>query len=98
MAEVVWTDPAVSDLDAIADYIALDNEAAASAMVQRVFARVEQLRRFPNSGSRPRELPGRRYRQIIEPPCRVFYRVDRRTVLVLHVMRAEQHLRRSRLP
>ena len=97
MAEVVWTDPAVSDLDAIADYIALDNEAAASAMVQRVFARVEQLRRFPNSGSRPRELPGRRYRQIIEPPCRVFYRVDRRTVLVLHVMRAERPLRRKRL-
>ena len=25
MAEVIWTDPALSDLDAIGDYIALDN-------------------------------------------------------------------------
>ena len=25
MAQVVWTEPALTDLDAIADYIALDN-------------------------------------------------------------------------
>jgi toxin ParE1/3/4 len=97
MAEVVWTEPALSDLDAIADYIALDNLPAARALVQRVFARVEQLSRFPQSGTRPVELAGRRYRQLIEPPCRVFYRVDRQTVLVLHVMRSEQPLRRKRL-
>ena len=97
MAEVVWTEPAISDLDAIADYIAIDNPDAARRLVQQVFARVEQLRRFPNSGSRPRELPGRRYRQIIERPCRVFYRVDRKTVFVLHVMRAERQLLRKRL-
>ena len=97
MAEIVWTEPALADLDAIADYIALDNPDAAKAMVQRVFAHVEQLRRFPNSGSCPAELRGRRYRQIVEPPCRVFYRVERRRVLILHVMRAEQQLRRQRL-
>lgn len=37
MAEVVWTEPALSDLDAIADYIAIDNPDAARALVQRVF-------------------------------------------------------------
>ena len=97
MAEVIWTEPALSDLDAIADYIALDNPHAARALVQRVFAHVEQLQRFPASGSRLPELQSRRYRQIVEPPCRVFYRVDRRKVFVLHVMRAEQRLRRKRL-
>ena len=97
MAEIIWTEPALSDLDAIADYIAIDNPDAARALVQRVFVHVEQLRRFPASGSRPPELSGRRYRQIIEPPCRVFYRVARRRVFVLHVMRAEQLLRLKRL-
>ncbi len=87
----------MTDLDAIADYIAIDNPDAARALVQRVFTHVEQLRRSPASGARPPELPGRRYRQIIEPPCRVFYRVDRRKVFILHVMRAEQQLRRRRL-
>jgi len=97
MAQVVWTEPALADLDAIADYIAVDNEEAARALVQRVFTHVEQLRQFPASGSRPPELTGRRYRQIIESPCRVLYRVDGGTVFILHVMRAERQLRRKRL-
>jgi len=87
----------LSDLDAIADYIALDNPEAARALVSRVFEHVGRLQRFPASGSRPPELAGGRYRQIIEPPCRIFYRVERRKVYVLHVIRGEQQLRPQRL-
>lgn len=36
MAKVVWAEPALSDLDAIADYIALDNPHAARELVHRV--------------------------------------------------------------
>jgi plasmid stabilization system protein ParE len=43
MAQVIWTEPALADLDAIADYIALDNPEAARRLVQRVFKHVEQL-------------------------------------------------------
>lgn len=43
MAEIVWSEPALTDLDAIADYIALENPTAAAALVQRVFVHVEQL-------------------------------------------------------
>jgi plasmid stabilization system protein ParE len=39
MVEGVWTEPALSDLDAVADYIALENPDAARALVQRVFYR-----------------------------------------------------------
>jgi len=94
MAQVVWTEPALSDLDAIADYIALDNPGAARQLVHRVFRHVEQLAAHPKSGSTPPELKGWRYRQIIEPPCRVFYRQERSEVFILHVMRSEQLLRR----
>lgn len=97
MAEVVWTESALSDLDAIADYIALDNPDAARRLVRRVFEHVGQLRRYPDSGSRPSELKGGRYRQIVEPLCRVFYRVRGRRVYIVHVMRSEQRLRRTRL-
>jgi len=75
MAQVIWTEPALTDLDAIADYIALDNPEAARRLVQRVFKHVEQLERHPKSGSVPAELRGSRYRQIVEPPCRIFYRL-----------------------
>jgi len=93
MAQVIWTEPALADLDAIADYIALDNPDAAKALVRRVFRRVEQLAANPKSGSKPRELKGWRYRQVIEPPCRAFYRQDRSRIYVLYVMRAERLLR-----
>ncbi len=97
MAEVIWTDPALSDLDAIADYISLDNPTAAKALITRVFAHVGQLAKHPSSGSRPRELLGQRYRQIIEPPCRVFYRSEKNRIYVVHVMRAQQRLKVRRL-
>jgi len=95
MAEVIWTEPALSDLDAIADYIALDNPAAAAALVRRVFTHVEQLESHPDSGNRPVELARSRYRQAVEPPCRVIYRYDGKCVYILCVMRSEQLLRRS---
>jgi addiction module RelE/StbE family toxin len=97
MAEIVWTEPALSDLDAIADYIALDNPEAARQLVRRVFAHVEQLREHPKSGPKPPELRGWRYRQIVEPPCRVFYREEDGRVFILYVMRAERLLRGGRL-
>lgn len=97
MAELIWTEPALTDLDAIADYIALDKPEAARQLVQRVFRHVEQLVEQPESGSRPPELARSRYRQIVEPPCRVFYRYDGERVFILHVMRGEMRFRKSRL-
>lgn len=97
MVEIVWTEPALSDLDAVADFIALENPIAASALVQRVVGHVEQLAQHPESGGRPPELKRSRYRQIVAPPCRIFYRYDGQRVYILHVMRSERLLRKGRL-
>lgn len=97
MAEIIWSEPALSDLDAVADYIALENPVAASELVKRIFGHVEQLVDHPESGSRPRELERSRYRQIVEPPCRIFYRHDGHKVFILHVIRFERLLRRGQL-
>lgn len=97
MAEVVWSEPAIADLDAIADYIAIEDPRAAAKLVARVFAHVEHLADHPASGRRPPELPGARYREIVEPPCRVFYRHEGPRVLIVHVMRFEHLLRIARL-
>jgi toxin ParE1/3/4 len=93
MAQVIWAEPALNDLDAIADYIALDNPTAASELIQRMFRHVDQLILHPDSGSKPRELRGGRYRQIMEPPCRIFYRQEGDAGYVVYVMRGERKLR-----
>ncbi len=97
MAEIIWSEPALSDLDAIADYIALENRAAAAELVKRIVDHVGQLADHPESGSRPRELKRSRYRQIVESPCRVFYRYDGERVFILHVLRSERLLRKGQL-
>jgi toxin ParE1/3/4 len=97
MAELIWTEPALQDFDAIADYLALDKPEAARRFVQRVFRHVEQLKTNPESGSRPKELRRTPSRQIVEPPCRIFYRFDGAKVFIVHVMRGEMRLQKARL-
>ena len=93
MAKVIWTEPALQELDAIAEYIALDNPAAASHLVQKIFDKTERLEDFPQSGRTPPELPSSVYREVVIPPCRIFYREDEHRVLVLYIMREERQLR-----
>ena len=93
MARLRWAEPALSDLEEIAEYIALDNPPAAARYVRKVFTAVERLKDFPNSGKQPAELPDTPYREVVVPPCRVFYRVEADTVIVLQVMRSERLLR-----
>ncbi|SBS30406.1 Toxin RelE2 [Marinomonas aquimarina] len=93
MAKIVWTDPALSDLNEVAEYIALENEAAAKALVQRVFSIVERLANFPESGRIPPELNHLSYREVVVPPCRVFYKYETDQVLILFLMRQERDLR-----
>ena len=97
MAQVIWTEPARADLEAIHDYIAIESPTAAIALVGRMMRHVEQLARHPGSGSWLPELGRSRYRQIVEPPCRIFYRRDGRTVAILHVIRSERVLDVRRL-
>jgi toxin ParE1/3/4 len=93
MARVIWTEPALNDLEVIADYIALDKPDSAKRYVQRVFEAVDRLERFPNSGSIPPEIPDLPYRQVVVPPCRVFYRAEKGHVFILYVMRSERLFR-----
>ena len=93
MAEVIWTEPALLQLDAIAEYIALDNPLAARKLVEEVFAKTQRLEDFPKSGRTPPELPNSVYREVVLSPCRVFYREDGNQVLILYVMREERKLR-----
>jgi toxin ParE1/3/4 len=96
-APLVWTAPALDDLDDVAAWIALENESAAGALIERTLAAVERLRRFPNSGRRLPELPKSVYREVVVNPCRVIYRREGNRVLIVHVLRGERQLRRARL-
>jgi toxin ParE1/3/4 len=94
MAQIIWTEPALLDLNEIAEYIALDKPGAASHLVQKVFSKTERLEQFPESGRKPPELKKSRYKEIIVDPCRIFYRIEKEKVYILNVMRSERKLRK----
>src|SRR5574341_108334 len=52
MAEISWTDEAQRWLNDIFEYIAADNPQAATRTVEGIYDRAQDLRRFPELGSR----------------------------------------------
>lgn len=94
MAQIKSTEPALIDLDQIAEYIALDKPSAARKLVKEVFQLTKKLKQFPESGRKPPELADTDYRELVVGPCRVFYRIDKNTVYILYVMRSERELRK----
>ena len=94
MAEIIWTNPALENLNDIAEYIALSNLLSAKKLVVKIFAKVERLEDFPESGKTPIELSNLNYREVIVNPCRIFYKIDNDKVFILHIMRQERDLRK----
>ena len=95
MARLIWTEPALQDLEQLADYIALDDHVAAKRLVKKVFEQAELLESFPEMCPQPHDLPETVYRHLIVNPLRIFYRVDHDIVYIVYVMRHEKHLRLS---
>jgi len=92
MARIIWTEPALQELDEIADYISLDDPRAAKKLVQECFNRIDYLTEHPKSGKALAEFEASVYREIVLPPCRIFYRIDGEIVYIIHVIREEQLL------
>jgi toxin ParE1/3/4 len=94
MAEVIWTSPALDDLNNIAEYIALSHISAANKLVQKVFDKISKLENNPEPGKKPQELVNLNYREVNVNPCRIFYKVYGDKVYILHVMRQEREFRK----
>lgn len=93
MAEVVWTIPALNDLEGILEYIELDDVLAARRLAKKVFAKAEQLGRFPDSGLKPKELAGTPYRRNVVGPVLIYHRKEVEFVYIVHVRRGERNFR-----
>ncbi len=84
--EVLLTEGAEQDLEAIHDYISeFDCVANANHVLDGLMDVVKSLSRFPERGSHPKELVGlgiKEYRQTFIKPYRVIYRVTRSQVII----------------
>jgi plasmid stabilization system protein ParE len=74
----------------VVTYIARDDPAAARRFRRRAETVLRRLERFPHSGRILPEFPDLPYREVIVAPCRVFYRVEGKTVWVVAVWHGAQ--------
>lgn len=98
MAErrVRWTETARRDLDSIVDYIAEDSIENALAVLDRLRERVDLLTVAAERGRTVPELKDldvHQYREVIERPWRIVYRIEGDAVLVLAVLDGRRDLR-----
>ena len=88
MAEINWTEEAISNIDSIAAFIGLSSMKAATGFVASAFQRVHQLQRFPRSGRMVPEVAADSLRELIlDRRYRIVYRIDaedRVTIIAVH--------------
>ena len=70
---LIWTKPAVADLQNIRDYIALDSEFYSARFIQRLIDATSKLEQFPTSGRIVPEYPEEPLREIIFQDYRIIF-------------------------
>lgn len=89
--QVAFTAAARRDLDAIIDYIALDNPAAAKKVFRAIVATTRRLADFPEMGH-PGRLPDTREIAVVGLPYLIVYHVAKNAVTVIAVFHGARDL------
>ena len=96
MTRLIWTEPAVADLDSIHEYISRDAEVYADAVILDILDSVDRLIDFPDSGRFIPELEDDKTREIIVGSYRVMYEIEPAGVVILTVLHGAREFRGDR--
>jgi toxin ParE1/3/4 len=86
--KVVYTEEALRDLDAIADWLIVHYPAVAPIIERRIRSVVAHIARWPESSRRSAKRPSVRVVSLGRYPYKIFYRVTNDTVEILHIHHA----------
>lgn len=92
---VLWTDTARLDLQSLLEYIAEQDPAAAVQVLDRIERKALTLEALSQRGrivTELREVGVMHYRELIERPWRIVYRMDASRILVLAVLDSRRDL------
>jgi addiction module RelE/StbE family toxin len=86
MKKIIWTDPAIEDLQAIFDFISNDSEYYAKIFVNKILDAVEKLTDLPEIGRIVPEYNRKEIREIIFQSYRIIYKIGYDQILILTVI------------
>lgn len=91
---VEFAESALIDLEALRAWYAEQGVSEVGArFVAEIFAQVEQLATFPESGRIVPELGLTAVRELLQPPFRIVYRVGATRIWIVRVWRSERLLK-----
>jgi toxin ParE1/3/4 len=92
---IEWTKPAQRDLNSIIDYVMKDGFERANQIYKRIISKVDDLQFMPGKGRVIPELESLHiniYREIIDNPWRIFYKIDKTEVFILAVIDGRRNI------
>jgi toxin ParE1/3/4 len=90
-ARISLAESAVRDFEAIRDwYVGQSAAEVGDRLIREILASLDQLAEFPESGRVVPEFDQPWLRELVRPPFRVVYRVDRERVRVVRIWRSER--------
>ena len=91
--KIEFADSAIFDLDEIYTwYVEQQSPATGQRLIAEIVAKTSQLDSFPQSGRIVPELGHATVREIIYPPFRIVYRLDRDSIWIVRIWRSERLL------
>ena len=90
--KIIWSPLAIDRASEIANYIATENPIAAEKWVDAVFARVDKLTLFPESGRVVPEIKIPLFRELIYGNYRIIYRIEENRISILTIRHVKQIL------
>ena len=89
---VSWSRRALSDLEGIAEYIAVDSPAYASNVVKKILSQVRTLAQFPRAGRKVPEFDDEHVRELIVYSYRVIYRLQENEVVIAAIIHGKRNV------
>jgi len=87
-----WSQRALQDLEAIADYISKDSSAYAKTVVRNIVNQTKMLARFPRAGRKVPEFDDENIREVSAYSYRIIYQVGESGITVAAVIHGKRLL------
>ncbi len=90
--KIIWSEPAVFDLENIRDYIAKDSIYYAAIFVEKIITAIEKVADFPLIGRVVPECQNKNTRELLYQNYRIIYKVSNKAVFILTVIYGGRNL------
>jgi len=92
MKKLIWTEPAVDDLQGIFDFISKDSEYYARIFIGKIMETTEKLIEYPEIGRMVPEYNRTDIRELIFQNYRIIYKLEKNRILILTVIHGKRDL------